>query len=107
MLKDSIRHATDDAYRRALREAQVEAQRLVEAVQSALREDAELLTAAERAHIDACVAKLQAVMIGDDRRAVDAAIEALSSGTADFAARRMNRSVQRALAGKKVDAVSL
>jgi molecular chaperone HscA len=32
MLKDSFSHASDDAFRRALREAQVEAQRLIEAV---------------------------------------------------------------------------
>lgn len=103
MLKDGFSHAADDAFRRALREAQVEAQRLVEAVQSALQEDAHLLSEQERAHIDACVARLQAVMIGDDRRAIDAAMDALSKATVEFAARRMNQSVQRALAGKKVE----
>ena len=43
------------------------------------------------------------VLLGDDRRAIDAAMDALSKGTAEFAARRMNQSVQRALAGKKVE----
>ncbi|NWG31682.1 MAG: Fe-S protein assembly chaperone HscA [Rhodocyclaceae bacterium] len=103
MLKDSINHAADDAFRRALREAQVEAQRLVEAVQSALREDAHLLTDAERAHIDNCLTRLQSVLVGDDRRAIDAAMDALSKATEDFAARRMNQGVQRALAGKKIE----
>jgi molecular chaperone HscA len=103
MLKDGFSHATDDAFRRALREAQVEAQRLIEAVQSALKEDAHLLSTLERAHVDACVAKLQAVMMGDDRRAIDGAMDALSKGTAEFAARRMNQSVQRALSGKKIE----
>ena len=107
MLKDSISHASEDAFRRALREAQVEAQRLVEAVQSALKEDVQLLSTLERAHIDNCLSKLQSVLVGDDRRAIDAAMDALSKGTAEFAARRMNQSVQRALAGKKVDEVSL
>ncbi|MDR2000349.1 MAG: Fe-S protein assembly chaperone HscA [Zoogloeaceae bacterium] len=102
MLKDGFSHTGDDAFRRALREAQVEAQRLIEAVQSALREDAQLLSAPEHTHIDSCVAGLQAVMMGDDRRAIDNAMAALSKGTAEFAARRMNRSVQRALSGKKV-----
>jgi molecular chaperone HscA len=105
MLRDSFNHASDDAFRRALREAQVEAQRLLEAVQSALREDAELLNESERAHVDACMARLQSVMIGDDRRAIDEAMDALGKGTAEFAARRMNRSVQRALAGKKVEEI--
>jgi len=105
MLKDGVSHAADDAYRRALREAQVEAQRLVEAVNSALREDACLLSILERAHIDSCLSRLQAVLLGDDRRAIDAAMNALSASTAEFAARRMNQSVQRALAGKKVEAL--
>jgi molecular chaperone HscA len=57
MLKDSFSHASDDAFRRALREAQVEAQRLIEAVQSALKEDAELLSAQERTQIDNAIVR--------------------------------------------------
>jgi len=107
MLKDSFSHAGDDAFRRALREAQVEAQRLIEATQSALQDSADLLSTLERAHIDASITKLQTVMIGDDRRAIDQAMQALSTATNEFAARRMNQSVQRALAGRKVDQLSL
>ena len=107
MLKDSFSHAGDDAFRRALREAQVEAQRLIEATHSALQDSADLLSAPERAHIDASMTKLQTVMIGDDRRAIDQAMQALSAATNEFAARRMNQSVQRAPAGRKVDQISL
>jgi molecular chaperone HscA len=107
MLKDSFSHAGDDAFRRALREAQVEAQRLIEATQSALQDAGELLSTLERAHIDAAVTRLQAVMIGDDRRAIDAAMQALGSATNEFAARRMNQSVSRALSGRSVDQLSL
>jgi molecular chaperone HscA len=107
MLKDSFSHASDDAFRRALREAQVEAQRLIEAVQSALAEDASLLSILERAHIDTCLARLQSVMIGDDRRAIDNAMDALNKGTGEFAARRMNQSVSKALSGKRVDQVEI
>ncbi len=106
MLKDSFSHAGDDAFRRALREAQVEAQRLIEATQSALENDASLLSTLERAHIDEAMARLQAVMIGDDRRPIDQAMQSLSAATNEFAARRMNQSVQRALAGRKVDQLS-
>jgi molecular chaperone HscA len=107
MLKDSFSHAGDDAFRRALREAQVESQRLIEATQSALHEDADLLSTLERAHVEAAITRLQAVMMGDDRRAIDDAMQALSAATNEFAARRMNQSVQRALAGRKVDQLSL
>jgi molecular chaperone HscA len=107
MLKDSFSHASDDAFRRALREAQVEAQRLIEAVQSALGDDAALLSTLERGHIDTCIARLQSVMMGDDRRAIDNAMDALNKGTDEFAARRMNQSVHKALAGKRVDQVQI
>lgn len=102
MLKDSYNHAVDDAQRRALREAQVEAQRLLEATQSALREDADLLSEAERVQLDGSMTRLQSILLGDDRRAIDAAMQQLSQATAEFAARRMNRSVQQALAGRNV-----
>ena len=107
MLKDSFSHASDDAFRRALREAQVEAQRLIEATQSALQDSGDLLSTLERAHIEASITKLQTVMIGDDRRAIDAAMQSLGAATNEFAARRMNQSVQRALSGRKVDQISL
>ena len=107
MLKDSFSHASDDAFRRVLREAQVESQRLIEATQSALADAGDLLSVLERAHIDAAMTKLQTVMIGDDRRAIDEAMQALSAATNEFAARRMNQSVQRALSGRNVDQISL
>ena len=107
MLRDSFSHAGDDAFRRALREAQVEAQRLIEATQSALLDASALLSTLERAHIDAAIARLQAVVTGDERRAIDTAMQALSAATNEFAARRMNQSVQRALAGRKIDQISL
>jgi molecular chaperone HscA len=106
MLKDSFSHAGDDAFRRALREAQVEAQRLIEATQSALLDSGDLLSAGERAQVDAALAKMQAVIIGDDRRMIDEAMHGLSAATNEFAARRMNQSVQRALAGRNVDQIT-
>jgi molecular chaperone HscA len=106
MLRESFSHAGDDAFRRALREAQVEAQRLVEAAQTALQHDADLLSIAERTRIDAAMTRLRAVMIGDDRRAIDDAMQALSAATNEFAARRMNQSVQRALSGRNIDQLS-
>ena len=107
MLKDSFSHASDDAFRRALREAQVEGQRLIEAVQSALKEDAGLLSTLERAHVDTCILRLQTGIMGDDRRVIDRSMDALNQATTEFAARRMNKSVSKALSGKKIDQIGI
>lgn len=102
MLKASMDHAKDDAFRRALRESQVEAQRLMEATLAATREDAHLLTDGERILIDKGIVKLQSVLLGDDRRAINQAMDELTVATNGFAARRMDQSIRRALAGKNV-----
>jgi molecular chaperone HscA len=107
MLKDSLSHAKDDAMRRALKEAQVEAQRLIEATQSALRDDAHLLDPGERTRIDASISKLQTTLLGDNRRHINIAMDDLSADTKEFAARRMNQNVRRVLAGRKVDELEL
>ena len=107
MLKDGFSNAAADVQRRALREVQVDAQRLLEAIDSALREDAHLLDAAERQSIDADIEKLKAVIEGEDKAAIDAAMHQLSHTTEDFAARRMDQSVKRALAGKKLEELDL
>ena len=105
MLKDSLAHSQDDALRRAVKEAQVEAQRMIEAVQSALKSDAGLLDEAQRTNIESLITQLQAAALGEDRSAINAAINALDVGTRDFAAHRMNESIRRAFAGQRVDAL--
>jgi molecular chaperone HscA len=106
MLQDSMAHAKDDAMRRALKEAQVEATRLIEAVQSAIREDAHLLSPEERASVDVAIAKLQAAALSDNRRHINLAMDDVDAETKDFAARRMDQNVRRALAGKSIEQVS-
>jgi molecular chaperone HscA len=102
MLQESNGHAEDDMHARNLREQKVEALRLLESVSSALSEDADLLNAEERAKIDAMVAALREVGAGDDPEAIKQAINVLSKGTEEFAARRMNRTILRALQGRSV-----
>jgi molecular chaperone HscA len=88
---------------RALREQQVEAQRLFEATQTALAVDGDLLDAGERAEVEALLAPLAAAAEAIDADAVKAAVDALAHGTEEFAARRMDRSIRAALAGRRVD----
>jgi len=105
MLQDSFAHAADDMTARALAEAQVEADRMIQATESALAQDADLLDADEAAAIAALLERTRTARAGADRAALTAAVEALNRGTEAFAARRMDRGVSRALAGRRVDAV--
>ena len=102
MLRDSMAHAGADEQTRRLRGAQVEADRLVAAVTSALAADgAALLDAGERAAIAARLEELGRARNGADARAVKRAAEALEQATREFAARRMDAGIRRALAGHR------
>ena len=105
MLEDSFGHAEEDMKLRELREQKVEAARLLESIYSALSSDADLLNEAERAQIDAMIQHLETVRAQDDKDEIKNSISALSEGTKDFAARRMNRTILEALQGKSVDEV--
>jgi len=106
MLQDSFQSADADMKLRALREEQVEAERIVLATQSALDVDSALLSQSEREAIALLLTAVRAKAQADDHLAIKAAVEALAQGTEEFAARRMDRSVHAALAGKKLDEVS-
>jgi molecular chaperone HscA len=103
MLQDSYNAADVDMKLRALREEQVEAERILLATRSALDADANLLSEQEQADVAALMQKVQESLQGEDHAAIKAAVEALAKGTEEFAARRMDRSVRAALAGKKLD----
>ncbi|MDL1860212.1 Fe-S protein assembly chaperone HscA [Betaproteobacteria bacterium PRO7] len=105
MLQDSIGAAEADVAARALREQQVEAQRLAEATIGALAADGDLLADAERAEVERLLRELIDIARGDDHLAIKAAIDRLAHGTEEFAARRMDRTIRAALAGRRVDEV--
>ena len=107
MLREGVDYAGDDMLARALREQQVEADRLVEATEHALEQDGDLLDPTERSAVDAAIAALRQARDGKDHRAIKQHIDALSRATDEFAARRMDRSVRSALAGHKVDEIEL
>ncbi|HET9646072.1 MAG TPA: Fe-S protein assembly chaperone HscA [Burkholderiaceae bacterium] len=105
MLREGFSHAEDDMSARALREARVEAERMLLATRSALEADGDLLEPEERASIDGLMQSLIEIGKGEDHVAINAATEALAKGTEAFAGARMNRGIQRALAGRKVEEV--
>jgi molecular chaperone HscA len=105
MLQESFAHAADDAQARALEEARVEADRIVSATESALAADPDLLDERTRDGIERALAEVRRRREEEDRAALVRAVDALNEATRDFAASRMDRSVARALAGKRVDAL--
>ncbi|RJX32009.1 MAG: Fe-S protein assembly chaperone HscA [Oxalobacter sp.] len=106
MLLDSVQLADYDKEQRALREEQVEADRSILATESALASDGDLLSDWERDEIIALMNAVRARKEANDHQAIRAAIDALSTGTETFAARRMDRSVRTALTGKALDEVA-
>ena len=104
MLKDSLAHASEDVAARKLREQQVEADRVLEALEAALAKDGEaLLDEGERAAIEQAMESLRLARDGSDARAIERAIEELEQRTREFAARRMDASIKQALQGHAVE----
>ncbi|MDH4060254.1 MAG: Fe-S protein assembly chaperone HscA [Aquincola sp.] len=105
MLKEGFASADVDMAVRALREARVEAERMVLATHSALAADGDLLSADERTAIDALIARTVEIARSDDHQAIEAAVKALAAGTEAFAGARMNRSIRAVLAGRSFEDV--
>jgi molecular chaperone HscA len=107
MLRDSMEHAQDDLEARRLREEQVEADRVLEALDAALAADGDrLLNDEERAAIQEAAGRLRQLRQGGDHRAIRKAIEAVEKASEGFVEKRMNRAVHEAMAGHKVDEFS-
>jgi molecular chaperone HscA len=104
MLRNSLDHAQDDMEARRLREQQVEADRVLEALHAALREDGDkFLSSEERTAIDQAADNLSQVRSGDDQRAIRKAIEKLEAVSTVYVDRRMNANIHKAMAGHAVD----
>jgi molecular chaperone HscA len=103
MLREGFSKAESDMAARSLREAQVEAERMVLATRSALKADGDLLGASERADIDALIEHTLQAARGPDVDAVERSVKALGQGTEAFAALRMNQGIRHALAGRRLE----
>jgi molecular chaperone HscA len=106
MLRESFEKAADDMKARALAEARVDADHVAMATEGALAADGDLLSHEERAAIDAALAKVRTLRDGVDADALRLAVEALNRATEAFAARRMDRGVRQALAGRAIDTLA-
>jgi molecular chaperone HscA len=105
MLQDSFAHAQEDMQVRALREQQVEADRMIEDLQAAMDQDAaDLLDESELQCLQVALAELaQLRQTSDDHRQLARQIEVVGKTSEDFAAKRMDASIKRALAGLSLD----
>ena len=103
MLQDGFASAKVDLLARSLREEQVNAQRLLDAVQTALDSDRNLLSAEEQVIVDSEMATLQKILKEEaDSATLRKAVDHAAKATDEFAQKRMNASIQKALAGKNV-----
>ncbi|MBK3018813.1 Hsp70 family protein, partial [Klebsiella pneumoniae] len=105
MLREGFASAESDMQARKLREARVEAERMLLATASALKADGDLLSDEERQSIAALEDQLRTQAQTEDADAITEAVEALAKGTEGFAAARMNRGIQQALTGRSIDSV--
>jgi molecular chaperone HscA len=105
MLREGFGSAEVDMRQRTLREARVDAERLMLATQSALTADGDLLNESERTAIERQLGVLESARGADDAAAIRAALDALADSTEGFAAMRMNRSIRSALTGRRVEEV--
>ena len=104
MLRDSMAHAQEDLEARRLREEQVEAERVIEALDAALAKDGDrLLDAAERKAIDQARQQLVDARQQSDHQAIRRAIEAVEKASETFVARRMDSSVKSLMSGHRVE----
>ncbi|HEX5129140.1 MAG TPA: Fe-S protein assembly chaperone HscA, partial [Usitatibacter sp.] len=106
MLQDGFSHATEDRDARALAEQRVEAEAILSSLKAALERDGDLLEPREREELESARAALREAASGKDHRLTKEAIAALNRASETFAARRMDRAISGALAGRKVDEVT-
>lgn len=108
MLQASFSSAEEDKHARTLQEAKVDAARLLEAIEAALRQDGDsLLNAEEKAEIIVQMEQLRLLAQQDDSDAINQAVDMLNHATEAFAARRMDASVRQALAGQSLNTLEL
>lgn len=103
MLKDSLSHAQEDIQRRTLREQQVEADRVINALRAAMKADGRLLKQHEFLIVSEALSALLKTKEGEDVQAIKKAIEYLDEVTREFAARRMDVAIRKAMKGHRVD----
>ena len=103
LLLDGYKFAEEDKNLRHLNETKVEARRELEALEQALKADAQLLSTEQLDLLNQATAQLKAQLETDDIKAIEHAVEQLKVHSDAFAAERMNQHIDHALKGTKLD----
>lgn len=103
LLVEGFQHAEEDKNLRHLQETKVEAQRELEALTQALHVDADLLNENQKDHLEKARYTLSELLKGSDIKSIESAIKRLKTYSDEFAAMRMNRHIDKALSGTKLD----
>ncbi len=103
ILKDNFDHGVEDIEHRLLIETRLEAEQTLSLVTGALAVDGDLLDALERETLDKCLIAVQNSLNSDDKNVIKTQLHALDASTQEFADRRINRNIKRALSGSHVD----
>lgn len=105
MLYASMEHAKEDITQRLVVESRVEAERAISEIESAMKQDAQLLEEAEKKHIERQIQVVRNAAQGEERAYIDAEVQQLAQVAGPFAQRRMDNAIGSALKGAHIDKV--
>ena len=103
ILESSYENAESDMEIRSLKEAQVEAKQLVDSINSALESDRELLGVEQLSVLNSAMKHLSALLDSGTSVEIRSATEELNRLSNEFAAKRMDLHIGKALKGKIID----
>ena len=107
MLEDSFNLANEDKESRALSEVKIEGSQLLEMIKNAINEDSDLLKEKELNLLQETLGKLKKSLESSDRNNIEELTKKLNENSQSFAAKRMDRSIHKALTGKSINSLEL
>ncbi len=105
MLEDSFNLANEDKESRALSKVKIEGSQLLEMIENAIKEDSDLLKDTELTLLQKSLSKLKKSLESSDRDHIEELTKQLNESSQSFAAKRMDRSIHKALTGKSINSL--
>ena len=105
MLEDSFNLANEDKESRALSEVKIEGLQLLEMIENAIKEDPDLLKDTELTLLQKNLSELKKSLESSNRDHIEELTKQLNESSQSFAAKRMDRSIHKALTGKSINSL--